>query len=420
MWDPFAEFVHKKIKDGVDIYASHWPDRPGERVKIIVHAGAMQDEPGREGTAHLLEHVIRYGGKESGAEKNHRFLSDRGGSMGMQTGILATEYDFFGPAEKKYFAESLALVGKFIFNFSIKGKLIDIESGIAKAEYRKSNPWQYEMIKKMAEDKILFSGTPLERCILPIEGLPEIIDRVSAKDLSAFHRQYYVPANISILAVGKLPIDDVFQLIEKSIFSATGGCRVSLPKPIAELPPLSKNSLDFSISEFLKKSAGVNISRLKISAVLPGTISSAAMKICADMIEDDIGSEICQEFACLYKTDTEWISYNALNHITIELADLPADMLITAKRSVTKELLELSNDKRLFKHIQQTCLNQLKILDYSIESLVEEATNKIIENHRLPTATEISRELKSVTMKDVHEVFSHLTPNRLLITSQRI
>ena len=271
----------------------------------------------------------------------------------------------------------------------------------------------------MAEDKILFSGTPLERCILPIEGLPEIIDRVSAEDLVAFHRQYYVPANISILAVGKIPTNDIFQLIDKSIFSSTGGCRVKLPEPIAELPPLPENSLDFSISEFLKKSAGVNISRLKISAVLPGTISSAAMKICVDMINNDADSEICQEFAYSYGLDMEWNNYHALNRVAIELADLPPDMLITAKRSVTKALRELPNDNRLFKHIQRCCLNQLKILDYSIESLINETADKIIENQYLPTVAETSKELKAVTMKDVREVFSHLSPNRLFITSQK-
>ena len=148
MWDPFAAFEHKKIPGGADIYAAHWPDRPGERVKIIVHAGALQDETEREGTAHLLEHLIRYGGKLNGAYKNHCFFSNRGGDMGMQTGMLATEYNFFGPAEKKHLAKSLDLAGKFIFNFPIKDELIEIENGIIKGEYRKFNPWQYAVIKK--------------------------------------------------------------------------------------------------------------------------------------------------------------------------------------------------------------------------------------------------------------------------------
>jgi hypothetical protein len=144
------------------------------------------------------------------------------------------------------------------------------------------------------------------------------------------------------------------------------------------------------------------------------------MKICTDMISGDADTEICQEFACSYGLDVEWNNYHALNHFAIELADLPPDMLIKAKRSVAKALRELPNDKKLFKYIQRYSLNQLKILDYSIESLVKEASDKIIENQRLPTATEISRALKSVTMKDVRKVFSHLTPNRLLITSQRM
>ena len=419
MRDFLAEFVHKKITGGVDIYASHWPDWPRERTAIIVHAGILQDKKGLEGTAHLLEHLITYGGKARGDDKMYEFFQKPGGDIDQATRMLATKFNFFGPPESNHLAKSLDLASGFLFKFPANKKLLKKEKEIVGGELRKKYSMQCALNNEIRENKILFSKTPLERCILPHQGLPETIDAISAADLSDWHRQYYVPANISIVAAGGLPIKEVFRLIAASPFSVIGGERVKLTEPLAELPPLTENRFDFKLGDYIKKVAGINTSRLRISAALPGTISEKALDLCCDMILAAMNQEIRERLHLSYGCTVEYACCKALHTITMELDDLSPGSLMATKQLAKSVLACLSDNKKAFEAKKQKLLNQMKLVDYNVDGLTEDAIDELTQNQRLPTRAQLMVEMEAVTMKDVRKVFSHLTRDRLWIMTQR-
>lgn len=419
MRDFLAEFAHRKISGGADIYASHWPNWPQERVAILIHSGALHDTPGKEGTAHLLEHLIRYGGRADGVRTIQDFFENYGGDYEPATDLLSTEFVFFGSAEKNFLEKSLALAGERIFNFPANNYLLKKEKGIINGEFRRNNPWQFAVNNDLRECKILFSGTTLERCFFPTEGLPEIIDNITGEDLRAFHRQYYVPANVSILAAGGLPSEEVFRLIDGSVFSAAGGQRVALPNAVNELPPLSENRFDFSISEFLKNCAGVNISRLKISVTLPGSISEQKIKICSEMIDQALDDGVREKCHWSYGLDRNRDNYCAMHYLTMEFPDLPPDKLAETEEEIKSALASLPHDKELFEKIKLQSLKRLEILDYNVENLIKDSILELSQNLRLPTFSEKYAEREAMTMDDVKKIFSHLKPERLWTLAQR-
>lgn len=421
MRDPFAKFVHKKITGGSDIYASHWPNWPSERVAIIIHAGSLQDQKGLEGTAHLLEHLFLYEGKWDMESENYDFFQKTGGDIDLETGEFNTEYIFWGPAKVGFVAKALDLTGNLVSIFPINKDIMEKEREIVQREFKKDYPLQYVYNNDIRENKTIFSRTPLERCILSILGSPETIDAITVADLTNFHRQYYLPANISIVAAGGLPVEKFFQLIANSPFSASGGQRVKLLEPLAKLPPLSENRLDFSLGDYVKNSAGINNSRLKIAATLPGTISEQAIIVGHHVINAAIDDEICDKLAWSYHFNWVWDeyeNYQALYKIIIDFDDLPPDKLLQTEQAIADVMAKLSEDEYSFKKIKNYLVNRLKIWDHSVESLVGAALEQITSHQRLPTYAELIAARESVTMDDFREMLSHLTPDRLWTLAQ--
>ena len=364
MWDPYAEFQHKKIANGPDIYACHWPNRSREKVHIIVHAGSLQDKKGREGTAHLLEHLLCYGGKIGGDVESDIFFKDQGGRINYNTSTFATQCHFYGPARRDFLAPALAMVGKNIYNFSANEDLLAKERKIVTGEFRSYYPLQFTLEIEMRERRTLFSETPLERLIVPIGGSLESIEQISNSDLLAFYRQYYIPANISIVAVGGMPVEEVFRLVEDGPFSAGGGSRVELPKAMSDLPALAENNYDFSASCYLKNSASFNCSRLKISVVLPGTIARAPVSIFSDLVKEAVNNEIREKRRWSYGLKSECIDYKALHAMVLQFHDLPPNKLAETEVAIKSAVNSLWWDEKLLEIIRRRRVNRLDIGGY--------------------------------------------------------
>jgi hypothetical protein len=182
---------------------------------------------------------------------------------------------------------------------------------------------------------------------------------------------------------------------------------------------LTENNFNFSAGEFLKECAGVNVSRIKISAVLPGNISEQLVKMCFEMIDEGLDDEVRENCNWSYGSKTERNNYASLHHIALEFADLPPDKVAETDEVIKRALFSLPNNKELFERKKLQSLNRLKLLDYNIEKLIEDGIAEITHNQRLPTFTEKYAEREAITMDDIKKVFSYLTADRLWTLTQR-
>jgi predicted Zn-dependent peptidase len=65
MWDPYSQFETRVLDNGLTIHVLHGPERPGVRFVFGIHSGARHDLPGKEGTAHFMEHLVHRNGGSS-------------------------------------------------------------------------------------------------------------------------------------------------------------------------------------------------------------------------------------------------------------------------------------------------------------------------------------------------------------------
>ena len=56
--DLYADFQVVQLANGLSVYAKEWSSASWFYARVVIHAGAREDPPKREGLAHLVEHLI--------------------------------------------------------------------------------------------------------------------------------------------------------------------------------------------------------------------------------------------------------------------------------------------------------------------------------------------------------------------------
>jgi predicted Zn-dependent peptidase len=101
--NPFSRFESFRLPNGLKVWYAHLPGSTMTSMAVIVPYGRDQDPPGREQTAHFLEHVLlsdRQGRQEA---ELARELTRRGGSHNAMTGHSYTQFLLdIGTAEAEY------------------------------------------------------------------------------------------------------------------------------------------------------------------------------------------------------------------------------------------------------------------------------------------------------------------------------
>jgi insulinase (Peptidase family M16) len=109
-------------------------------VGIVVHAGAKEDPPGRQGLAHLVEHLV----SENIEGLPFPMLERRFQALGAtahfgMTSYLRTWYDFHLPAHEPAVREALTLVGTMLLQGRLTRK-IEEEKTVILCEYHIDYP----------------------------------------------------------------------------------------------------------------------------------------------------------------------------------------------------------------------------------------------------------------------------------------
>src|SRR5690242_6848980 len=113
--DLYAGFHNENMDNGLSVYLKEWPDVSWSYTGIVVHAGAKEDYPAREGLAHVVEHLV----SENVAGFTFAQLQKRLKALGGQgwfgtTSYLASTYAFHVPNDPKSIYEGLHLFGQML------------------------------------------------------------------------------------------------------------------------------------------------------------------------------------------------------------------------------------------------------------------------------------------------------------------
>ena len=206
---------------------------PNHKAPIVKHmvwykVGSMDEQLGRGGSAHLLEHLMFRGTKEIPGRRLNEILEQNGADSNAFTAQDFTAYHQLLDISRLELA--MYLEADRMRNLQIMPENIALEREIVFQERQQvveNNPAAYfnEAIRR-----VLWQNHPYGR---PITGTSDEIRNLTMEDIKDFYHRYYVPGNAILVLAGDIDIQTAEELAERyygTIVAGEAGPRLSLPE----------------------------------------------------------------------------------------------------------------------------------------------------------------------------------------------
>jgi len=213
-----------ELPSGMRIVIEEDHSKPVVVVVTVVNAGAAEDPLGKEGLAHLIEHLTSRA-KPDGRTQRANLLDFAGASSwnGSTTHDLTT-YAVVGPKEalrNLLVIEGGRLAGPLA---GLDPRVFDLERDVVKAELAgRDEQGEPSAVQGRLYDLVYPEG---HRYFRPVMGTPRSVADISLADAQAFVAKHYVPSNVTLYVAGDVDLGTIHQ-----VFGAT------LHRAFVEAPP---------------------------------------------------------------------------------------------------------------------------------------------------------------------------------------
>lgn len=215
-----------KLANGLTVILKPRGEAPNVSLRLVVGVGHDDFPKGSKQTAHLLEHLLYMGTSRYDETAIDRLVQDHGGYSNAFTGNEETSHhlDIFNQyylwgvdflcelmADSTFSAESVTLAGE----------VIGREEGGRPSPLRR---WLYERDVTKPPWQLAFDR------LLPNPGYQfglETCERIGRAEVLTAYRRYYVPANMTLIAVGKFDRNELLARV-----TATFGSLPAAPPPV--------------------------------------------------------------------------------------------------------------------------------------------------------------------------------------------
>src|SRR5579875_826299 len=294
-----ASFEHrittKVLPNGLTLIVCERPGAPVFSYFTMVDAGDANDPGGQSGLAHMFEHLAFKGTEDIGTkdypaekvalakveETYAAYDAEQRRRVGQDPARLKQLHDAFEAAEKD--ADQYVIPNEFTELAEVNGAAgLNASTSLDSTQYFWSMPanrlelWAYmesdriahpvprqfyrERSVVMEERRMRVDSSPVGRLVeqflaaayvahpygRPNVGWASELSHITATEAAAFHRQYYVPANMVIAVTGDLKAADAMPVLEKYFGAIPAGPK---PEDIVTVEPPQTSERTVSLTE---------------------------------------------------------------------------------------------------------------------------------------------------------------------------
>ena len=218
--DPYAAIHSLKLQNGLKVVLAPSAQAKTVQIRVRVDGGHFNDEPGRAGVAHLLEHYLFTDAK---LEKDMTYLEaikEKGGSGNAMTGQKATTYYAMVPAELAPWI--VDIFARILFEKSFDDKRVQQAKGPVFLEIGRPSPFDY-VIQAVQSLWPEFARSPefwqtefgTHEPMTMIAAARLQTDRIKSDDLKRFYERVYAPGNMTLFVAGNFRQPAILELIKK-------------------------------------------------------------------------------------------------------------------------------------------------------------------------------------------------------------
>ncbi|MEL7493429.1 MAG: pitrilysin family protein [Cyanobacteria bacterium J06554_11] len=203
----------RRLPNGLTIIAEHMPI-DAVNLSIWLNIGSKVEHDDINGMAHFLEHMIFKGTPQIDCGEFERLIEERGAVTNAATSQDYTHY--YITTAPQDFSTLAPLQVELVMNPSLQNDHFDRERPIILEEIRRAedSPQRRTFYRSM---EMSFDTLPYRR---PVLGPTVVVAGLTAEQMRAFHHTWYQPQNMTAVAVGNLPVEELIRIVEESFEQA--------------------------------------------------------------------------------------------------------------------------------------------------------------------------------------------------------
>lgn len=408
--DVYDGFQCTSLSNGLTIYSKEQPHVNWFYAAMVIHAGAREDSPGREGLAHLVEHLVGENVKGlTFPQLEKRFVAMGGYGWFGTTGYLSTKYKFHFPNEEDKIQEAFHLFGQMLLLGNLS-QHIEEEKAVILHEYHRRYEHNQARAWSLQGRPFLFENHPRLRTFDSAIGIADEFMKASQEEVQCFYDHYYVPHNMSLLCLGPMTMQTVLDLLQQTPFSALKpGQRTRFSAAFSPRPPrIQEKTVRLSdFSTLTQSTANCNF-----EWVLPLSFTRHVVRIFCDMLEEILTEELRYKRSLTYGVDVGCEYWQDCRTLAISF-EIPPDARAPARDLLLQVLQSIPDHAyERFLEAKREWLACIYRMDYSGYQLLNATIGDLEQHHRLISFSEELQYIEQTTFDHIVELASYLTSER--------
>lgn len=224
------------LDNGMDVIVIENHRAPAVHARVVYKVGALDEQPGQYGIAHVLEHMMfrgspAYKGRALAPGEYDSELGRIGATDNASTSANVTSYyALMGSEHLELFIEMNAIL---MNGLNADSEQLENEKGVVQQEFRQR--WENNPTARATHElrAALRGASAYDH---PIIGFEEDFQGLTSQDLLDFHAAWYQPNNAVLIVSGDVLPEDVLVMVEKHFGDFPAGDVPARLRPDAERP----------------------------------------------------------------------------------------------------------------------------------------------------------------------------------------
>ena len=365
---PTLKVEQYKLANGLQVLLHEDHTTPTVVVNLWYHVGSKDEPAGRNGFAHLFEHLMFQGSKHVGEDQFFMYLeragaSDRNGT----TSLDRTNYYETLPSNQLELALWLESDRMGFLLDHVDQKTFESQRNVVLNERRQNYvDAPYGMVSKFIRERLFPAGHPYHNLTI---GSPEDLGAATLQDVQAFYKTYYVPNNASLAIAGDIDPVAARALVEK-FFG---------PIPAAAQPVVATTPMPVQLDKetVIDVEAAVELPRVYVSYPTPPLYApgDAELDGVSQVLSDGKTSRLYKRLVYDLQIAKEVWAYQASSQLasnfeigaTVKSGSTPAEVL----KVIDEEIARLAGTAPTAEETNRAKANMESSLIFRIEGIGE-------------------------------------------------
>ncbi len=204
-----AQVQETTLANGLKVLLLERPASPVVTFQVWYRVGSRNEEDGKSGLSHFLEHMMFKGTPTVGPEQYSRIIAKNGGSSNAFTMSDVTVY--FATMSRDKIGTEIDLEADRMANSLLDGGYFEQEKKVVMEERRLRTEDNPSAALGEVAGAVAYIEHPYRR---PVVGWMGDIQKLSVEDLRSHYHTYYSPNNAFIVAVGDFKAADMLAKIK--------------------------------------------------------------------------------------------------------------------------------------------------------------------------------------------------------------